>query len=180
MASINKNTNYDFIKNNNLQTLIDTILELGYENLLEKNINLLNYDEVKWKRIRVLKEMNIPVIEQKDLEKTLNTSFIIPDDKLDDYILNVVPYNLSIKINNLTEKENINSNMLKDFSTSKRLYKIGDVLLSKNRVKRNLEKLQTIEIDNNERLFISIINGAILDDEELERIKKEIAPKLTR
>ena len=184
ITSINKNTNYEFIKNNNLQVLIDTILELGYESLLEKNLNILNYDEKKWKRIRVLKDLNIPVTEQDELEKTLTTDFIIPDDKLDEYILNVVPYNLSIKINDLKETEIKDADVLKNYSVSKRLYKIGDVLLSKNRINRNLEKLQNIDIDNNERLFISIINGAVLNDEELELIKKElhkeIAPKLTR
>lgn len=179
-TGMNKNINYDFIKNTNLEILIDTILELGYESLLEKNINLLNYDETKWKRIRVLKEMNMPVIGKEELEKTLESNFFIPDEKLDDYILNVVPYNLSIKINSLTATEKNNDNMLKDFSVSKRLYKIGNVLLSKERVNRNLEKLQSIEMNDMERMLVSTITGATLNDEELERIKKEIAPKLTR
>ena len=180
ISSMNNEVKYDFFKEKDLDIRIDKILELGYEKMLEKDLNLLNYNDIKWKRIRILKELNIP-INKEDLEEVLSTTkFMIADENLDDYIYNAVPYNLSIKINNLTSVEEKEETDLKLFPSSNRVYNIGGILISKNKVKRNLEKLQGIEMESKEKLLLGIISGSTLNDEEIKVLKDTINNNITK
>lgn len=181
LANMNKNVKYDFLVSDNLESRIDSILELGYEKNVEENLNLLNHDEKKWQRIRVLNELNQPVESTEDLEKVLSVSnFFIPDSKLSDYIYNAVPDVLSIKINNLNslpiQEDETNLN---DYNHTNRTYKIGDVIISKNKVARNLEKLKDIPMEQEERLLVSVVSGSTLNEEEYKSIRKALNPKLT-
>lgn len=171
--SINTETNLKFLNQENLEQLIDSIIELGYENNLEKNLNYLNYNENKWKRIRLLKELAID-INTLNLDKILNSNdFPIPDEKLDEYIYNDTKYGQPTIINNiLQESKSEEFDMLSKFSNSKRTYNINGVLISKNKVKRNLEKLNGIEMNIEDKLILATTNGSILNDEETKLLKQ--------
>lgn len=171
--SINTETNLKFLNQENLEQLIDSIIELGYENNLEKNLNYLNYNENKWKRLRLLKELAID-INTLNLDKILNSNdFPIPDEKLDEYIYNDTKYGQPTIINNiLQESKSEEFDMLSKFSNSKRTYNINGVLISKNKVKRNLEKLNGIEMNIKDKLILATTNGSILNDEETKLLKQ--------
>lgn len=181
LESMNKITKYDFLASDKLEVEIDNILELGFEKNLEERLNLLNYSEDKWQRLRLLKELNIPIETTDELEEVLtNNKFFVPDHKLSDYIYNIVPNVLSIKIRDLSAtSESEQQDILNEFTYTERTYKIGNVIISKNKVKRNLNKLNGITMEPEERLLVGTISGSILNDEEYKSIKSSLNPKLT-
>lgn len=126
--------NYQFLGKDNLEILIDRILELGYESSLEENLNLLNYDINDWKRIEVLRELGIEVVDMKQLVSVLSSrNFIVPDEIIDEYIYNAV--NKNDQVSDIS----ISMEQLNRLNYTKRTYRLGNTIISKNKVKRSLQ-----------------------------------------
>ena len=172
LLSLKTGIDCDFLISKNLESGIDLLLELGYESFLEENLSLLNYQK-KFKRLLVLKSLNIPVNSMEELEEVLTTDkFLIPDSKLDDYIYNATPYNLP-KIEGESNEE-ISNDILEEFTKTNRTYDIGGVLISKNKFKRNLTTTNNKSTDS---IFYSIIKNSYLSDEEISSIRNVLYPK---
>lgn len=125
--------NYEFLGKDNLEILIDRILELGYESSLEENLNLLNYDINNWKRIDVLRELGIEVTDKKQLESILSSkNFIVPDETVDEYVYNAVSRKDQVS------DVSISLGQLESLNNTKRTYRLGNIIISKNKVKRSL------------------------------------------
>jgi len=170
--------NYQFLSHENLETEIDRIIELGFETELTKDISLLNREKDRWKRVQLLKAMNMPVTTKEELMGILDTpTFMFPDSQIDNYLYNAVPISISEKLSAVPEKEEVvEPEFLSSYTASPRTYKIGNCILSKNRVLRNYSRLNGIEMDENERLFVSVVSGSVLTDTEYQSIRKEITP----
>lgn len=119
--------NLSFLGDVNLVSKIDKFLELGYESFLENDLGILNLSNLK--RLDMLKSLNMPIVDISTMYKVLSDQkFIIDDNKIDEYLPNVVE---------LSEKKNITSN-LSDFKYTNRVYSIGDSLFSINKINRLL------------------------------------------
>ena len=166
--------NYSFLSNTDLASSIDTLLELGFEQYLEGDLELLNYSN-KFNRLKLLKSLNMPISSKEELFDVLTSDkFFIPDEKIDDYIYNSVSYILPIDVF-IEEKtgEFVNLVQGKDFCESLRTYNIDGVIFSKNKTLRNLSMVSA-DLSENEKVFYSLINGAVLTDDELDIVKKRV------
>ena len=174
--SMKKNIKYDFLYSDKLAEAIDDILELGYESNLETNLNLLNYNENRWQRIKVLHQLNGPIDSTEEIEGILAAkNFFIPDNKLSDYIYNAVPDNLLSKISELSSTNSTETQIdLNDYNYTDRTYKIGSAIISKNKVARNFKKLEEIVMEPEERVLVSVVTGSTLNDEEYRTVRKTL------
>ena len=170
LLSLKTGIDCSFLINEDLELGIDLLLELGYESFLEENLSLLNYQN-NFKRLLVLKSLNIPVTSLEELENVLKTDkFLIPDYKIDDYIYNATSYNPK-EIE--SENDITQIDILEDFSNTKRTYLIGGILISKNKFKRNFTTNNNTNIDS---IFYSIIKDSYLSDEEVSSIRNVLYP----
>ena len=177
-SSIKTGKDYDFLAGTELTLAIDTLLELGYEKNLLENLELLNYKD-KFDRLRVLKALNVPVTTTEDLLEVLTTDkFIMPDNVIENYIYNAVDYNLpsNIIISKEPKKKVSDITRLNDFSYTSRTYSFDGILISKNKVHRNLSTVDTAT-NVSDRLLYSVIKGSTLTDEELETIHSSLTQK---
>lgn len=128
LGQLHTTTNYQFLQQEPLDDKIDLVLELGRENELTHNLGLLNYDSIRWQRLRILETLNIPV-EEDMLDGTLHTNhFLVPDERLNEY-LDIAP---------LPKEINLNS---EEIMESSRTYIYRGIPFSKNKVRRNLTLL---------------------------------------
>ena len=155
-------SNYSFLTLSDLNMVIDLILELGLEKYLVDDLDLLN--EKNWKRLYVLKAMNYEIDTKEELLYILREdSFIVSDDSLDEYIPSVSSYYLGngylsdLKLEDLDE-----------YLVNNRIYNIGGLLFSKNRVLKNY-------YENDCSVFDSVIDGSLISEEELLLLKKNLS-----
>lgn len=177
-TKISNEIDCSFIKQNDLVQKIDMILELGYEEYLIEDIELLNYEIDSWKRLQIIKILNIPIENKEELENVLKTtSFMVPDEIIDDYI-----YTINEIKENQTSNEVISKEIMEELNQNNnttRTLKINDVFLSRNRIERNLKENEGNKIEINE-LMLAIIKNSILTEEDYTKITTEVYKKLTR
>lgn len=130
--------NVQFLNHPNLARKIDKVLELGYETLLESNMELLNYDDKAWNRLEVLKALDIPLPTTKEeVEGILESPhFLLPEENVETY-REITPY--------IERKENLDIVPMKSLPIDQettRTYTIGGVIFSKPKVVRNLSQLE--------------------------------------
>lgn len=158
-----------FLKNDNLIEVIDKIIELGYEEFLNDGLDLLN--EKNWDRIYVLKSMGLKPETKEELLKYLrDDKFFIPDNQLDLYTENVTKYYEDLGVSYDSDIKRI----VEDYSITSRALNFNGVIISKNRVVRNL----TSDEFNINDFFKAIITGSILTTDEINTIKKNLKNKI--
>ena len=141
--------NYNFMKYSNLDNIIDVIIETGNEDILEKDITILNEHNIN--RLYILKLLGIKIKDEEELKNILKSNnFYINDSSIMDYIESSSNYynndiNLDIDLNS--------------FINTKRSYKIGNIILSKIRVDSMLEKGKSI--------FESITTNTVLSSDDI-------------
>lgn len=176
ISSLKTGMDASFIAQHNLQESIDLMIELGYEKQLEEKIELLNYKD-KFKRLLLLKTLNIPVQSSEELETVLTTDkFFMPDSEIDDCIFNAVPYNLPEPISDQLSKRTLNLSRLEEYQTSDRAYTIGGVIISKNKVATNIANSKQFRKPS-DRLIYGILHGSTLSEQEIEQVKQTLFPK---
>ena len=174
LRSIKSDINYMFLYKSNLSNIIDLILELGFEEELVSNINLLNIDEERWKRVILLKNMNMPIKNYIELISILDNEFFISDKDIDKYIYTPIHGYENMKEaidNNLLEQEILEPDVLKKFIYTSLTYKINGVLISRNRVIRNYSKISSLNIEENEKIIASIFCNSNFNEDEIKNIK---------
>lgn len=124
LDGLHTTTSYQFLQQDKLKEKIDLILELGKEEELTHNLGLLNYSNIRWKRLLILEALNLPV-EEANLEGILHTDhFLVPDDKLKEYI----------ETSELPDDIIINPEEVKETA---RTYIYRGISFSKNKVREN-------------------------------------------
>ena len=140
----------DFLTADDLEKRIDMLLELGYEKELEKQIDLLNFDNIE--RLVLLKQIGVES-DSDDLFNVLNDEdFFIPGD-ITPYLQNMADYT----------KERVLDEGVTPQTISTRVVKVGDVLVSKNKMERKLRE------GNN--LQEAMLYNLYLDETEYESLK---------
>lgn len=178
LSNLKTGMNLNFIQETELAEAIDTLLELGYESNLEECLELLNYKD-KFNRLKVLKVLNIPVTDTKELITVLTTDkFYIPDGQIPNYIYDATKYHLPKNVIEVEEPKKKVSDVtrLASFSNTERTYDIGGVLISKNRVHRNLSHVLATGKPT-ERIIYGVLKDATLSDEEVLKVVAAITPQ---
>ena len=177
---IKNGMNLKFLKDQNLPSTIDTLLELGYERNLEDSLELLNYKD-KFNRLKILKTLNIPIGDTNDLKDVLTTDkFYVPDEDIERYIYNGAEVKLPTNIIQLAtpKKKMTDNSKLAVYSNTERTYSFDGVLISKNKVRRNLSTIESIGRQQ-DRLLYGVLKGSTLTDEEVSKIVTCISSKKT-
>lgn len=169
--SIIKGIDYKFLLNENLLEVLDLFIELGLESFLEEDLSILNYYK-NINRIRVMKELNIPITSLDELKEILTTDqFLLSDEDIMKFVEQIDP--TSIKMDDIPDE----IPRLKQFEST-RTYNINGVILSKNRVQRNYcESKDDEEIEN--KLMYSILHTSIMTQTEYETVKQSLTNSLT-
>lgn len=159
IKSMKNNGDYSYLIKENLVSLIDKIIELGYENFLVGDLTLLNEDN--WDRIYLLKSIGEEVTSKADLLAVLrDNSFMVSNSKIDKYISNIVPY--------YDFKDDVDITTLNNFKGTERTYNINGVIVSKNRFIRNCKK------NKNDSVLKNLVYGGIYSKEEIESMIKSL------
>ena len=173
-SSLGDCSSSSFLNNEQLEQKIDKLLELGMEQFLKEDLSLLNYEDSVYDKILLAYKLNIPIEDTNSLHNILSTSFIVSDDDIDTYLFNV-----SRKSLNSLEDININKDdlleLLEKKQSSENVYDFDGVLISKNKMSRNLENSDD-EIPL-KTVILCMIDDKILDTDELEKITKSLYPK---
>ncbi len=181
----NPEFNKNILSNNKLLDCLDSFIELGcYDYIKNVHLNINENSFIIFKRYYVSKLINFKSKNLKDRVET-GVDFYINDSDLDDYIINNVSDYIPKDINNILDNSSrnvISDNQLKQFekySKNKLVYDFDGILISKNKVLRNLYCLENsnIQLGENDLLFASIIYGSILDYERIEALKDIIYSK---
>lgn len=153
---------FDILSIDGLEEKIDVILEMGCYKFLKNNLFSLNNDYTR--RLKVLKCIGTPVVDQETYNITMSTNNFIVDDK--DFDLEMYS---SVDIHD-NVRLNIKFEDLEQFRCSENnlLYNIGGVLVSVNKVKRIL--------DEGKDIYTSITSGLILSDDEYSSIMDVLQP----
>lgn len=173
-SSLGDCSSASFLNIEQLEQKIDKLLELGMEQFLKDDLSLLNYEDSVYDKILLAYKLNIPIEDTNSLHNILSTPFIVSDDDIDTYLFNV-----SRKKLDSLEDTNINNDdlleLLRKRQSSENVYDFDGVLISKNKVSRNLEN------SNDEiplkTVILCMIDDKILDTDELEKITKSLYPK---
>ena len=157
-------SNYSFLENNNLEEKIDLLIELNLFNILENNLDILNYDNLK--RLELLKKMGYELNNIEEIRNYLEGRFFIQDNLIDTYLGNILEF--------IDEEElNILIDDLEIYKINDRTYEINGVLISVNKVKRKLEEGYSLyqAIIFNKKMTLQEYNKLI---EELRKKDKQI------
>ena len=176
--NINNLYNFEFLKNNEIFNLLDNFIELGYYEQIKQNPNYLSMDNALMiKRLQVahLIDMNVVNLDNSFIGSIVSgKDFYINNEKLDDFIID---YTDQYTDSNIISNININSQdeqdleMLMDYEIESGIYRINDILLSKNRILRNLHILKKQKKDN--IIMNAILLGSInLSQQDISFISK--------
>lgn len=170
-----KASSYNFLSSKNLADKIDAMLELGYEGNLEENLSLLNYPIDNYKRLELLRRLNIQLDSTEEVKKVLeNSSFIIPNEFLEEYILDVTNY-VTIDGNDITKSEFIDKlEENKDANSTSRVYSFDNLIVSKNKIKREMAKIENETLNCLDQ-FNCLSSGKLLSQEDYQAIKNLIS-----
>ena len=172
LGSMSRASKYSFLGSEELEHTIDMILELGYEELLEQNTDLLNYDSKKWMRIYILKELNMVPSDIDTLTTVLQQEqFFVPEEKMKDYISNE-PCKIESMANDEVATEEEVRRKVDTFPQTKRTYVVGGVILSKNRVEKNIEEVGALELSLANKVYLSLARHTILSESEHDAMQK--------
>ena len=127
---------FSFLLDTKMVQKIDKLLELGYGSFLEENLSLLNYDYNRIMRLELLQRMGFEMDSYREIEESLaSTRFIVSDEELSSYLLDVSSY-----------MDDFNDSiLLDDYKDSKNVLSFHGILISYPKVKRLLKEGKTVK-----------------------------------
>ena len=157
-----------FLSHPDLARKIDKVLELGYEALLESDIELLNYNDSAWERLEVLKSLNIPLPTTKEEVESILESphFVVSKEEQERYLETPTAY---IKANNVRDIVPVSALPIEQ--ETKRTYTIGGVIFSKPKVLRNLSQTESFTLDGT---IACITAGTNMQEKEYQNVKNRL------
>ena len=143
---------FGFLIIDGLSEKIDLFLELGFERVLKHNIGLLNCTNSN--RLYIIN--NLGIENEEEITEILNSNkFFILDSKIDSYISNGTR-------DDDKESCSISLEDLEEYRVGKRLYSLGDELISYNKVQSN--------INNGMSIYDSIFSNTHLSNDQINSI----------
>lgn len=179
------NYDYGYFKDKNIFNTIDLFIELNMYSYIKDNLQFVyKQSEFIIKRIYISKLIHYPIW---NVNNKLNDSilygyrFPIKNNELDNYISNHTNLFLNQEIIKHFEKKCNNNyyqsliNKLDSKFLNEDNYKINDIIISRNKVIRNICSLDiNLNYSNEEIVINSIIYNSILDKDQIEIIFSEI------
>lgn len=181
--------NYDILINGDLLDIIDNFIELGLYPLLKENQKYLNKDSNNIvKRIIISNLIGFNYINSNNKligQVASGNKFYVSPEKYDNYIVDEGECYLNptcveklesdkrLVISDELKNSDVISKLDESYQRSKLVYEINGVIISRNRVLRNLEVLKDIDnIDITDILYQAIIYKMIpnISDEKLVEI----------
>lgn len=183
-----KNLNANILRNFNLLDNVDLLIEFGLAKYIEDNIKIVTDDiNLIVKRIYIAKLLNINIIQNNQINPILleDEKFYVNNNDLEDYIINNVDDYIDQNIKNILDNNmrNVIDNNLKlscydAYLKDNLTYDFNGILISKNKLLRNLTCLKKFNLSlNDDLIFNSILYGSILDSEKIEALKNLIYGK---
>lgn len=158
IKSLKNSNNYNFLLNIDLAKLIDKYLELGYESLLEQDLDILNYQDTR--RVEILNNMGIILEKDEFIDMFEYNKFFIPDEMLNGYI------NDEIKVEG---NFNITLEELLEYRKTTRTIEINGILISINKVMNAL--------NNKKNMKEAIFTNMNIDIDTYKEIEAELKGK---
>ena len=158
IKSLKNSNNYNFLLNIDLAKLIDKYLELGYESLLEQDLDILNYQDTR--RVEILNNMGIILEKDEFIDMFEYNKFFIPDEMLNGYI------NDEIKVEG---NFNITLEELLEYRKTTRTIEINGILISINKVINAL--------NNKKNMKEAIFTNMNIDIDTYKEIEAELKGK---
>ena len=158
IKSLKNSNNYNFLLNIDLAKLIDKYLELGYESLLEQDLDILNYQDTR--RVEILNNMGIILEKDEFIDMFEYNKFFIPDEMLNGYI------NDEIKVEG---NFNISLEELLEYRKTTRTIEINGILISINKVINAL--------NNKKNMKEAIFTNMNIDIDTYKEIEAELKGK---
>lgn len=155
LNSLKTTSNYKFLSNDKLFSIIDRLIELGYQKFLEEDLDLLN--NTKLIRLEALNAFEVRIDSKEELNKVLNKRFYINDEDIVDYLPE------EVKLDDKYDLEDVDLSSYKDTS---RTYNINGNLISSNKVNRLLKQGYS--------KYNAIFSGMRLNNEEYDSIIKSL------
>lgn len=181
---------YSFITNDNVFDIIDNFIELGLKEYIKNNIETVSNDSdniIKRIYISSIISYNIWNNNGKLSHKIITGhNFPIRNEDLDNYYINYTTiYTNKENSNYFNNKLDYNYYniifLLDNYYLYDENYLFGDIIISRNKVIRNISSLISNKIEINENtLLMAIINNSILDDNQIKTIKYEINKLLNK
>ena len=188
-------TNFEFLKHD-LSYIIDKFIEIKEYDLIKNNPSLINKESINIiNRIIIYKNLGNKIVnEQNKLRGSLRKeeNFILTDKEINEIVIpnyeelmdNDILSMLSNSIDNndlsMSDKNSISniSNTLANFLISNIYYDFDGIIVSKNKIERNMKKLLSSNlVDNhsyNELLYCSILYNypKLLTEENINKLKR--------
>ena len=143
---------FGFLIIDGLSEKIDLFLELGFERVLKHNIGLLNCTNSN--RLYIIN--NLGIENEEEITEILNSNkFFILDSKINSYISDGLR-------DDDKESCSISLEDLEEYRVGKRLYSLGDELISYNKVQSN--------INNGMSIYDSIFSNTHLSNDQINSI----------
>lgn len=183
------NTDYGLLENPKLIRIVDRFIELGLGSFIKNNTCLINEDALVYlDRMELYKSIGVSLLNDGNLSSKITSGCfrmgknVISDEDLKDYIPNSVNRYLDADCYKaLAESDTIRPSIqhileLKEFETSDLEYTINGIIISKQKVLRNMSILEEKcpSIDRQKLLFNSLIYGSVLDEEKLDKLSRSL------
>ena len=182
-------TDFSLLDNPKLIKIVDRFIELGLGSFIKDNTYLINEDALVYlDRMELYKSLGVNLLNDGKLSSKITTGCfrigknVISDEDLKDYIPNSINRYLDADCYKaIEESHSIEAHMdsikeLKEFESSNLEYNINGIIISKQKVLRNMTILEEKcpNIDRQKQIFNSIIYGSILDEEKLDNISQSL------
>ena len=183
------------LDSNNILLLIDTLnfdnidlfVEEGYSEFIVNNLNLLSKGDIIPKRLHINNLVNSELVESSYIDEDIlnEGDFFISDRQLDDacssktYLFQneEIKKYLDNSIRITVSDELLNSDIVLKLDSKYRngnVYDFGGVIISRNKVLRNLEALSKSSYSIFDKVLNSVIYNSLLGIDDLKTVKSEI------
>ena len=173
----NNSKNFNLLDNHKYIKYVDLLIENDLNDYIINNPDIIdNNIEIIINRLLLNKSIYGNNNNHKDIIKN-GLSIIIDDEDISDYLINSTFKYLDkdlIEALNKDEYEEAELEELDNYKINDNVYSIGGITISRHKVLRNYNKIKDLDKDKNDLLFNSIIFDSVLNDEELDTIKKAI------
>ena len=166
---------------------VDLFIEEGYSEYIVNNLNLLSRGDIIPKRLHINNLVNSDLVESSSIDEDIlnEGTFFVSDRQLDDAcssktylfqneeIKNYLDNSLRITISEKTLNSDIVLKLDSKYRTDN-VYDFDGVIISRNKVLRNLDALSNTKYSIYDKVLNSVIYNSLLGIDDVKNISNEI------
>lgn len=171
---LKKSSSYDFMKDDKeMAQKINIMIELGYYDNLVQDMSLLGYPSDSYKKLIILKRMHLLPESTSDIIAVLESNLFNGNESVNDFLFDMRKYpvleDTTITKQQFLEKLDNTNSVKNDLNC----YHFGNVLISKVKVKNELERYQDDTLTSLDQ-FTILTKDKVIDSCEYSTIKNLI------